>query len=81
MAHCRVSPAHASTFRFNPLSGRCYGPGKMGIGLFSPLLDTKGNSVRGVKTCEAMSRDLGLHVLGAGTQPKLGQLRPEFSGG
>jgi glutaminase len=38
-------------------------PGQLGIGVFSPLLDERGNSVRGVKVCEAMSRDLGLHFL------------------
>lgn len=54
-------------------------PGKMGIGIFSPLLDVKGNSVRGVKTCEKLSRDLGLHVLSAEKSPLLGQLLPEFA--
>lgn len=37
-------------------------PGKMGIGTFSPLLDAKGNSVRGIKVCEDLSRDFGLHL-------------------
>lgn len=54
-------------------------PGKMGIGLFSPLLDAKGNSIRGVKTCEAMSRDLGLHMLGARDQKRLKEYLPEFA--
>ncbi len=55
-------------------------PGKMGIGLFSPLLDVKGNSVRGVKACAQMSRDLGLHMLSAGNLPLLAELLPEFRG-
>jgi glutaminase len=38
-------------------------PGKIGIGVFSPLLDDKGNSLRGLKVCEDMSRDFGLHLL------------------
>lgn len=38
-------------------------PGQLGIGVYSPLLDERGNSVRGVKVCEALSRDLGLHFL------------------
>jgi glutaminase len=38
-------------------------PGQLGIGVFSPPLDERGNSVRGVKACEAISRDLGLHFL------------------
>ncbi|MFZ9737785.1 MAG: glutaminase A [Prochlorotrichaceae cyanobacterium] len=37
-------------------------PGKLGIGTFSPPLDAKGNSVRGIKVCEALSRDFGLHL-------------------
>jgi len=38
-------------------------PGQLGIGVFSPALDERGNSVRGVKACETISRDLGLHFL------------------
>lgn len=38
-------------------------PGQLGIGVFSPPLDARGNSVRGVKVCERLSRDLGLHFL------------------
>jgi glutaminase len=34
----------------------------MGIGVFSPLLDVRGNSVRGVKVCEELSQQLGLHL-------------------
>jgi glutaminase len=37
-------------------------PGKLGIGTFSPLLDRKGNSVRGIKVCEDLSIDFGLHL-------------------
>ncbi|MDB9447621.1 glutaminase A [Anabaena sp. CS-542/02] len=48
-------------------SGVCGGimavvPHKMGIGVFSPLLDVRGNSVRGVKVCEELSQRLGLHL-------------------
>lgn len=48
-------------------SGICGGiiavvPNKMGIGVFSPLLDVRGNSVRGVKVCEELSQRLGLHL-------------------
>jgi glutaminase len=37
-------------------------PGKMGIAVFSPLLDSRGNSVRGVKVCEELSQKFGLHM-------------------
>ena len=38
-------------------------PGQLGIGVYSPLLDTKGNSVRGVRVCRSLSQRLGLHFL------------------
>lgn len=37
-------------------------PGQFGLGVFSPRLDIKGNSVRGIKVCEAVSRDFELHT-------------------
>ena len=41
-------------------------PGRLGIGVFSPPLDEKGNSVRGVKVCAELSRLFGLHALESG---------------
>lgn len=38
-------------------------PGQLGIGVYSPLLDARGNSVRGVLVCRALSDRLGLHFL------------------
>jgi len=38
-------------------------PGQLGLGLHSPLLDPRGNSVRGVAAAERISRTLGLHLL------------------
>ncbi|MGH7410105.1 MAG: glutaminase A, partial [Candidatus Methylomirabilis sp.] len=38
-------------------------PGQLGIGVFSPRLDARGNSVRGVQVCTDLSRDLQLHLL------------------
>lgn len=38
-------------------------PGQVGIGVYSPLLDTKGNSVRAVLLCRSLSEQLGLHFL------------------
>ncbi len=49
-------------------------PGQMGIAVFSPLLDARGNSVRGVKVCEELSQQFGLHMFDcAGSQIKSGE--------
>src|ERR1700722_12683229 len=37
-------------------------PGRLGIGVFSPALDARGNSVRGVRVCEELSQSLDLHI-------------------
>jgi len=36
-------------------------PKLLGIAAFSPRLDARGNSIRGVKACEEMSKHFGLH--------------------
>ena len=38
-------------------------PGQLGIGVYSPRLDARGNSVRGVRVCRSLSEQLGLHFL------------------
>jgi glutaminase len=38
-------------------------PGQIGIGVFSPPLDSRGNSVRGIAVCEQLSQRFGLHAL------------------
>jgi glutaminase len=38
-------------------------PAQFGLGVFSPLLDEHGNSVRGLKVCEALSARFDLHML------------------
>jgi glutaminase len=35
---------------------------QLGIGAYSPKLDNRGNSVRGVKACTFLSEELGLHA-------------------
>jgi glutaminase len=37
-------------------------PGQLGIGVFSPPLDERGNSVRGIRVCDAFSRQCDLHL-------------------
>jgi glutaminase len=41
-------------------------PGRAGIGIFSPLLDARGNSVRGIQVCEELSQRFGLHAFELG---------------
>src|SRR5258705_1194731 len=38
-------------------------PARLGLGSYSPRLDTHGNSVRGIKVCEALSAHSELHML------------------
>ena len=37
-------------------------PGQFGLGVFSPRLDAKGNSVRGIEACKRLSNDFSLHL-------------------
>ena len=41
-------------------------PGQGGVGVFSPLLDERGNSRRGIKVCEELSQHFGLHIFASG---------------
>lgn len=38
-------------------------PGQLGLGVFSPRLDDRGNSLRGIRVCEELSSRLKLHLL------------------
>ncbi|WP_024443457.1 glutaminase A [Mycobacterium sp. UM_WGJ] len=38
-------------------------PGQLGIGVYSPRIDVRGNSVRGMLVCRSLSQQLGLHFL------------------
>jgi glutaminase len=53
-------------------------PGQLGIGVFSPRLDARGNSVRGVAVCRALSEDLQLHFLRTG-RPSHSVVRARYS--
>jgi glutaminase len=47
-------------------------PGRCGIGVYSPPLDERGNSVRGIKVCQELSTRFGLHAFELGFEgPKL----------
>jgi len=37
-------------------------PGHFGLAVYSPRVDARGNSVRGIRVCEDLSRDAGLHL-------------------
>jgi glutaminase len=41
-------------------------PGRFGIGIYSPPLDSKGNSVRGIQVFQELSERFGLHILETG---------------
>ncbi len=55
-------------------------PGQMGLAAHSPLLDPRGNSVRGVAACEQISERLGLHLLLPTERARPG-LRRSYRGG
>jgi glutaminase len=52
-------------------------PGQFGIGIFSPRIDERGNSARGVAVCRELSRRYGLHVFESGFSGRT--LKDEFS--
>lgn len=54
-------------------------PNQLGVGVFSPRLDSKGNSVRGIRVCKDLSRDLALHVFSVPSFPKT-SLRLSYCG-
>lgn len=41
-------------------------PGQVGVAVFSPRLDSHGNSARGVEMMNHLSEDMGLHLMDAG---------------
>lgn len=45
-------------------------PGQLGIGVFSPPLDEQGNSVRGIRVCMDMARELALHLFNPSAAPQ-----------
>ena len=45
-------------------------PGQLGIGVFSPPLDAQGNSVRGIRVCMDLARELALHMFNPSAVPQ-----------
>ena len=54
-------------------------PGQIGIGVFSPKLDDHGNSVRGIKVCQELTRHLDLHLFNRSVTGK-STIRVSFTG-
>ncbi len=44
-------------------------PGQLGLAVYSPLLDSVGNSVRGIEVCRRFARDFGLHTCASALDP------------
>lgn len=44
-------------------------PGQLGIGVFSPRLDAQGNSVRAIRVCMDLARELSLHMFNPSAVP------------
>jgi len=55
-------------------------PGQFGLGVFSPLLDVKGNSVRGIATCRRISDKLRLHMFKVPPSTSAAVLRVRYDG-
>ena len=53
-------------------------PGRLGIAVFSPRLDRRGNSVRGVQACVTVARDFDVHLLDGG-RPAVPPIRASYT--
>jgi len=54
-------------------------PGQFALAIYSPRLDPKGNSVRGIAVCEAVSNDFGLHMLRVTRMTTKSVIRSEYT--
>ena len=55
-------------------------PGQLGLAVFSPRLDAKGNSARGIAVCEALSHEFGLHMLHVTRTTTASVIRTSYTG-
>jgi len=53
-------------------------PGQLGIGAFSPPLDERGNSVRGIAVCRDLTGELDLHLMRA-ARPSGTSIRAQYT--
>lgn len=53
-------------------------PGQFGLAVYSPPLDIRGNSVRGIEVCRRLSEDFSLHLLG-GNKIAYSAIRSHYS--
>ncbi|MGE3528173.1 MAG: glutaminase A [Methyloceanibacter sp.] len=54
-------------------------PGQIGIGVYSPPIDALGNSVRGIRVCEEISKEFDLHAFNNRTNVR-NAIRREYRG-
>lgn len=54
-------------------------PGRLGIGVFSPLLDARGNSLRGIKVCKQLSERFGINMFDV-RPSRLSAVRRQYDG-
>ncbi len=54
-------------------------PGQVGIAVFSPRLDARGNSCRGIRVCEQISRDFDLHLFHTSRSTSAAIIRARYS--
>jgi len=55
-------------------------PGQFGLAIYSPRLDAKGNSVRGIEVCEQVSKKFGLHMLNTSKITSCAVIRNVYTG-
>lgn len=55
-------------------------PGQLGISVFSPKLDERGNSVRGIAVSKRISKDFGLHTFHIGRTTSTSVLHSSYTG-
>jgi glutaminase len=54
-------------------------PGKSAIAVFSPRLNSHGNSVRGIEVCQSFSDELGLHIFKSDRQSAFTIIRASYT--